>query len=97
DLPAVVRARHDGHAAAGVRVRAEPADAQRLGLDLRVLPGRVAADLPVQLRHVHAGLAREGSRQPVELPRAGMAGLLATATGELRAHPGDSVRSLRIR
>ncbi len=53
--------------------------------------------LPDQLRDVHAGLAREGSREPVELPRAGMAGVLAAATGELRAHPGDSVRSLRVR
>ncbi len=97
DLPAAVRPRHARPAAAGVRVRAEPAAAQHLGLDLRVLPGRIAADLPDQLRDVHAGLAREGSRQPVELPRAGMAGLLAATAGELRAHSGDSVRSVRVR
>ncbi len=97
DLPAAVRARPGGHAQAGVRVRAEPAAAQRLGVDLRVLPGRVAADLPVQLHHVHAGLAGEGSRQPVAVPRPGMAGVLAAAAGELRAHSGDPVRALRIR
>ncbi len=70
DVPAVVRARHDGHATAGVRVRAEPADAQRLGVDLRVLPGRLDPDLPDQLRHVHAGLAREGSRATRGTPAA---------------------------
>ena len=56
-------------------VRAQPGDAQRLGLDLRVLPGRLRSlDLPGQLRHVHAGLARAGSRQPVAGAQPGMAG-----------------------
>ena len=40
DLHAAVRGRHAGPAATGVRVRAQPGDAERLGVDLRVLPRR---------------------------------------------------------
>ena len=43
DVPAAVRGRHAGPAAPGVRVRAEPADAQRLGVDLRVPARRLAS------------------------------------------------------
>ena len=56
-VPAAVRAGPHGHAAPRVRVRAQPGDAQRLGVDLRVLPGRLHPDLPDQLRHVDALLA----------------------------------------
>ncbi len=56
-LPAAVRGGRAGPAAAGVRVRQEPGDAERLGVDLRVPARRVDADLPVQLHHVHAVLA----------------------------------------
>ena len=40
---------------------------------------------------------RVKGRQPVELPRAGMAGVLAAAAGELRAHSRGSLRALRVR
>ena len=59
-----------GHAAAGLGVRAEPPDAERLGVDLRLLPGRLDADLHLQLRDVHGGLAQEGPAEPVERSRA---------------------------
>ena len=50
DLPAAVRARHEGHAAAREHLRAEPAGAQRVGVDLRVRARLLDADLPVQHR-----------------------------------------------
>ena len=34
---------------------------------------------------------------PWQLPRPGMAGLLAAAARQLRAHPGGAVRALRVR
>ena len=91
-LPAVVRARPDGHAAPRVRIRAQPGDAQRLGVDLRVLPGRLDTHLPDQLRHVHALLAGTRGGQPVAGPQPGMAGVDAAAAGELQAGAGDPVR-----
>ncbi len=91
-LPAAVRARPDGHAAPRVRVRAQPGDAQRLGVDLRVLPGRLDPDLPDQLRHVHALLAGARGGQPVAGAQPGMAGVHAAAAGELQAGAGDPVR-----
>ena len=91
DLPAAVRPRHAGHAAAGVRVRAEPADAQRLGVDLRVPARGVDPRLPDQLHLVNGVRPGEGGRQPVERPRPGMAGVLASAAAELRAHPGGAL------
>ena len=49
-----------GPAAPGVRVRAEPADAERLGVDLVVLPRRLDPDLRDQLRLVDGD--RPGAR-----------------------------------
>ncbi len=69
DLPAVVCGRHAGSAKKGLRVRGQPADAERLGVDLRVLPGRLAVRLRLQLRHVHGDLAEPGTAEPVERPR----------------------------
>ena len=68
-----------GAAPAGVRVRHEPAAAQRLGFDLLVLPRRVDPALRDQLRLVHRHRARARGRQPVEVARAGVAGRLAAA------------------
>ena len=93
-LPAVVRARPRGHAPPGVRVRAQPGDAQRLGLDLRVPAGRLDPDLPDQLRHVHAVLAGTRGRQPVAVTQPGMAAVDPAAAGELQAGAGDPVRPL---
>ena len=66
--------------------------AERLGVDLRVLPGRVDPDLRDQLRLVHGH--RPGARggQPVAVPRPGMAGVLAAAARQLRPRPGGAVR-----
>ena len=93
DLHAAVRGRHAGPAATGVRVRAQPADAERLGVDLRVLPGRLDAHLHLQLRDVHGGLARARAAEPVERARPGVADLLAAAARQLRAHPGGAGRA----
>jgi hypothetical protein len=48
DVPAAVRRRQLGHAPPGLRVRAAPADAQRLGVDLRVRPRALDAGLRLQ-------------------------------------------------
>ena len=68
------------------------ADPQRLGVDLLVPARRLDPDLRDQLHLVHGD--RPGARggEPVELTRPGMAGLLAPATRQLRAHPGGAVR-----
>ena len=63
---------------------AQPADAERLGVDLRVLPRRLDAHLHLQLRDVHGGLARAGAAEPVAGARPGVAGLLAAAGRQLR-------------
>ena len=80
-VPAAVRGRHGRPAAPGVRVRAEPGDPQRLGVDLRVLPGRLDPDLRDQLRLVHRVRPGAGSGEPVALPRPGMADPLTTPAG----------------
>ena len=50
DLPAAVRAGHEGHAPARERIRAQPARAQRMGVDLGVRARVLDADLPLQHR-----------------------------------------------
>ena len=83
-----------GQPTTGVRVRPEPGDRERLGVDLRLLPGRVDPDLRDQLRLVHGD--RPGARggQPVAVPRPGMAGVLAAAARQLRSRPGGAVRAV---
>ena len=53
----------------------EPADAQRLGVDLSAFGlGASHVHLHLQLRDVHGRLAQEGAAEPVERPRPGVAG-----------------------
>ena len=66
---AAVRGRPARPAAAGLGVRAEPPDAERLGVDLRLLPRRLDVHLHLQLRDVHGGLAQAGPAEPVERAR----------------------------
>ena len=94
---AAVRGRPARPAAPGLGVRGRPADAERLGVDLRVLPGRLAVHLHLQLRDVHGDLAQARAAEPVERPRPGVAGLLAAAGQQLRAHPGGPGRPVRVR
>ncbi len=77
DLPAAVRGRHGGPAPAGIRVRQEPADPQRLGLDLLVLPGRIDSAVRDQLRLVHGHRPRARGGESLAVPRPGVAGQLA--------------------
>ena len=65
---------------------------QRLGVDLLVLPRRLDPDLRDQLRLVDRHRARARGRQPVAVPRPGMADGLAASAGQLRARPGCAVR-----
>ena len=94
---AAVRGRPTGPAAPGLGVRGRPADAERLGVDLRVLPGRLAVHLHLQLRDVHGHLAQARAAEPVERPRPGVAALLPAARQQLRAHPGGPGRPVRVR
>jgi cytochrome c oxidase subunit 1 len=96
DLPAVVRARHAGHAAQSVRIRTQPGDAQRLGLYLVVLPGRLDTHLRDQLRHVDDVLADARGWQPLAGSEPGVAASHAGATGQLHASTGDPRRLLRL-
>ena len=96
-VPAAVRGRHGRPAAPGVRVRAEPADPERLGLDLLVLPRRVHPALRDQLRLVDGVRAGARGGQPVALARPGVAGRLAAAAGQLRARPRGAVRTVPVR
>ena len=71
-LPAVL-GRDPGPAAARLRVRAEPPDAERLLVGQRLLPGCVVPLLPVQLRVV--GLHRPHAvRRPTRGTRGGSSG-----------------------
>ncbi len=91
-VPAAVRGRPGRPAAAGVRVRDEPDHAERLGIDLVVLPRRVDPDLRDQLRLVDGDRPGARERQPVELARTRMADVLAAAARQLRRRPGRADR-----
>ena len=64
--------------------------AQRLGVDLLVLPRRLDPALRDQLRLVDGVRARARGRQPVAVARAGVAGRLAAAARQLRPRSRSS-------
>ena len=97
DVPAAVRGGPGRPAAPGLRVRAEPADPQRLGLGLGLPARRRHPDLRRQRDLVHRAGPRAGDRQPVAVPRPGMADRLAAAARQLRPRPGRAVRAVRVR
>ena len=86
-LPAVPR-RAPRPAPPGVRVRHEPADAERHLERQRLLPRCVVLLLHRQLRLVDLPEPARGAAQPVELARPGVADADAGAVVQLRAHPG---------
>ena len=92
DLPAAVRDRDGRPAAPGVRVRAQPGDGQRLGVDLVLLPRRVDPGLRDQLRLVDRVRPGPRGREPVGIPQPGVADLIAAAARQLRPGPGGAQR-----
>ena len=92
-----VRHRPRRHAAPRVGVPGEPADAQRLGVDQRLRPGRQHVHLHLQLRDVHGRLAHEGAAEPVERTRPGVAGPVPAPGRQLRLHPGGPGGPVRVR
>jgi hypothetical protein len=68
--------------------------AERLGVDLLVLPGRLDPALRGQLRLVDGDRARAGNGQSLGLPGTGMAGFVAAPGRQLPASAGGAVRSL---
>ena len=76
---------HARPAATGLRVRRQPADAERLGEHLRVLPRRVDVRVHLQLRDVHGGLARRRRRRTRGSP--------AAWNGRCRARPRPTTSS----
>ena len=88
---------HEGHAQAREHLRAEPAGAQRVGVDLGLRARLLDADLPVQRRLLADLRARARRVEPVALEVDRVAGADAGAGQQLRADPGVRLRPLRLR
>ncbi len=84
-------------AAARVRVRDQPPDAERHLEHQRLPPGCLVPLLHRQLRLVDLPDPAPGSAQPVELARPGVADAHTRAVVQLRAHPGRAERPVPLR
>ena len=92
-----LRARDHGHAAAGFDLPIEPPAAQHLGLGLGIRARRLDAPLPLQRRLLADLRPQAGRGKPLGFEVAGVAAADAGPGLQLRDHPGDRLRPLRLR
>src|SRR3979490_2800031 len=94
DLHAAVRARPEGPAQTGERVRAEPAGSEHLGLDLRLRAWRLDADIHREHRLLDDLRAHPRRAEPVALEVDRVADPAPGACQKLRADPRLRLRPL---